>query len=145
MENLHDILQAELKTAIIISIIIIACLIAIPFIFKGTVKKNKDKRTYIALYVIFVLLLLFVILYSTLPLMLDIAQQDYVEYDGEYQVIDTVWLRGKGTITIYLCDSDKTVELKLYDDIELENGDYNGKLLYSKRSKILYISNNDQN
>ena len=85
--------------------------------------------------------------FSVIPTKLDLNEEAYETYKGEFWVDNTDYGRGCPTARIKLIKDQKTVNYKfsvhLEPDFE-EKTNYTGYIVYSKRSKIIVDWNREK-
>ena len=100
----------------------------------------KEKKIFIYLMPCAAVLCLFVYVTSIFPYQYDIKNNSYVEYTGEFFVEQSNYSnRGPDRILIRTGDEIKSVRyIYAIDDVDVkDNTYYSGKIVWSKKSKVL--------
>lgn len=132
--------QLTSYTKVGIAIIIIVLIVFVIFI-SVFLKNNglKDKSVLICLALLLVIVPT-VYITSILPYRIDIKQQTYEEYQGEFYIEDYYYATRSGTYILIKCNGEKdSVRYRAPSDltgIEV-NTTYTGEFIIAKHSKVL--------
>ena len=134
-EYLFEVFYQRLITMIVIMVVIIGLTI---WVFL-----KKEETGIKVLFIGFILALIIASLFFVLPYGLDVKQQSYVTYTGNYCVEEIVMVKGDGLHAIINVNGE-TYRMKasfVKNDICL--GENEGTIIYSEHTKILFnVKNN---
>ena len=134
-EYLFKVFYQRLITMIVIMVVLIGLTI---WVFL-----KKEETGIKVLFIGFILALIIASLFFVLPYGLDVKQQSYVTYTGNYCVEEIVMVKGDGLHAIINVNGE-TYRMKasfVKNDICL--GENEGTIIYSKHTKILFnVKNN---
>ena len=107
---------------------------------KALSKKDFWDRL-VAFTLVFVILIgtIVAVVINIVSIRLDISEETYVTYEGEFWVEDTNYGRGGPSVTLIFQNDKKakTYKVNPYLDSFEEKNAYSGYVVYSKRSKII--------
>ena len=134
-EYLFEVFYQRLITMIVIMVVLIGLTI---WVFL-----KKEETGIKVLFIGFILALIIASLFFVLPYGLDVKQQSYVTYTGNYCVEEIVMVKGDGLHAIINVNGE-TYRMKasfVKNDICL--GENEGTIIYSEHTKILFnVKNN---
>ena len=134
-EYLSEVFYQRLITMIVIMVVLIGLTI---WVFL-----KKEETGIKVLFIGFILALIIASLFFVLPYGLDVKQQSYVTYTGNYCVEEIVMVKGDGLHAIINVNGE-TYRMKasfVKNDICL--GENEGTIIYSEHTKILFnVKNN---
>lgn len=135
------IIEQVLIRNLIITIVILAAVIAIFFFIRWAIQNNTFPKWSYAIYFSLTFVVMLALSVGLVRIHLDITNKDYITYHGEY--IE----RGGGqaelkTVVVYDASGK---EVKLLRTGPSETGTYNGTIIYGKRSKIIVQYSGSQN
>ena len=125
---------ANIGVAIIVFILVV---FSISFCLFKKIGCLKDKAIQIG-FVLLLTIAVIVFLTSVLPYHLDIRQQSFIEYCGDFYVED-YYVTRSGTYILIKTDGDSSIRYKASSNlVGIEKSTaYNGKFVIAKHSKIL--------
>ncbi len=125
---------------IVAILLFVALLIVVIWIFV-----RKEPLGIKAIFVGFEMALIVGAAVSIVPYGMDIAQNAYVVYKGDYTVHEIVMENSRGYSAIFYLDGER-VKLRLDACLkEPLSGEYEGTLVYSKNTKLLFDWDNTEN
>ena len=108
---------------------------------KRSKKKSKHERMDTVLSFMLVLCIiagaLTAIVIHTAPYILDIQENAYVTYEGDFAVENVDDLRAKSKPLISFGGEKHQTQFKLKDNLYLEDGSHSGRIIYSQRSHVI--------
>ena len=130
---MDTIIEQVLLQRIIITLILIALIIAILIFIRWALKDDSRFKLIFSISIVISIVITMVLGISLSKIVLDIHNEDYVTYQGEY--IE----RGGGqkslkTVVVY---DDQGNEIRLLRTGSSEKGIFEGTVIYGRRSKIV--------
>ena len=118
---------------IISSVVIVGIIVSLLFFIKWALKEDKHFKMIFAIYISVSVIIVVIVGVGLSRIYLDVINQDYVTYCGEY--IE----RGGGqkdlkTLVVF---DDFGKEIKLLRTGPSEKGTYEGTVIYGRRSKVV--------
>ncbi len=108
---------------------------------KRSKKKSKHERMDTVLSFMLVLCIiagaLTAIVIHTAPYILDVRENAYVTYEGDFSVENVDDLRAKSKPLISFGGEKHQTQFKLKDNLYLEDGFHSGRIIYSQRSHVI--------
>ena len=108
---------------------------------KRSKKKSKHERMDTVLSFMLVLCIiagaLTAIVIHTAPYILDVRENAYVTYEGDFAVENVDDLRAKSKPLISFGGEKHQTQFKLKDNLYLEDGFHSGRIIYSQRSHVI--------
>ena len=145
MESYNAILSAMIGGMIFFFALLLLLGGIITAIFIPQIKKNqkraKHERWDTILSFILVLCLiagaLTAIVIHTLPYILDVRENAYIIYEGDFAVENVDDLRAKSKPLLSFGGEKHQTQFTLKDSLYLEDGFHNGRVIYSQRSRVI--------
>lgn len=145
MESYNAILSARIGGMIFFFALFLLLGGIITAIFIPQIKKNhkraKHERLDTILSFILVLCLiagaLTAIVIHTLPYILDVRENAYIVYEGDFAVENVYDRRAKFMPLISFGGEKHQTQFKLKDNLYLEDGSHSGRIIYSQRSRVI--------
>ena len=108
---------------------------------KRSKKKSKHERMDTLLSFMLVLCIiagaLTAIVIHTAPYILDVQENAYITYEGDFAVENVDDLRAKSKPLISFGGEKHQTQFKLKDNLYLEDGFHSGRIIYSQRSHVI--------
>ena len=108
---------------------------------KRSKKKSRHERMDTVLSFMLVLCIiagaLTAIVIHTAPYILDVQENAYVTYEGDFAVENVDDLRAKSKPLISFGGEKHQTQFKLKDNLYLEDGSHSGRIIYSQRSHVI--------
>ena len=145
MESYNAILSARIWGMIFFFALLLLLGGIITAVFIPQIKKNhkraKHERLDTILSFILVLCLiagaLTAIVIHTLPYILDVRENAYIIYEGDFAVENVYDRRAKFMPLISFGGEKHQTQFKLKDNLYLEDGSHSGRIIYSQRSHVI--------
>ena len=145
MESYNAILSARIWGMIFFFALLLLLGGIITAIFIPQIKKNhkraKHERLDTILSFILVLCLiagaLTAIVIHTVPYILDVRENAYIIYEGDFAVENVYDRRAKFMPLISFGGEKHQTQFKLEDNLYLEDGSHSGRIIYSQRSHVI--------
>ena len=145
MESYNAILSARIWGMIFFFALLLLLGGIITAVFIPQIKKNhkraKHERLDTILSFILVLCLiagaLTAIVIHTLPYVLDVRENAYIVYEGDFAVENVYDRRAKFMPLISFGGEKHQTQFKLKDNLYLEDGSHSGRIIYSQRSHVI--------
>ena len=134
-----EILESEISFLVGSGIaLLILFLIWTVFLLKGwiTTKDKKDKIAYLVVLWCFAALLFGVLGYNIRQYLMDLHEQAYVVYEGDFSCRQAREYKSNYGAKIYLPTEDEEIGLVVKSK-ELSYGEYVGRVVYAKRTQKL--------
>lgn len=139
LEKYNNFLLFEIKKMILGgTILLILSIIIVLFLFHAIKKKDVDGiLTHSIILTILVGVTIGIIIY-TVPYILDVNENAYVKYEGEFWAENTEFdLRAGSQPYLKFSEENDFTKYKLRGDVYLSDGTHTGYVIYSKRSKMI--------
>ena len=145
MESYNAILSARIGGMIFFFALFLLLGGIITAIFIPQIKKNQKRAKHERLDTIlsFILVLgliagaLTAIVIHTLPYVLDVRENAYIVYEGDFAVENVDDLRAKSKPLLSFGGEKHQTQFTLKDSLYLEDGFHNGRVIYSQRSRVI--------
>jgi len=96
-----------------------------------------DKKYFLVIFIFFIITIL-IIIFAIGPYLLDINENSYIEYSGEFNVDQIYYAKGGGMRTIITFPDNNNIQFDLNTSQELSEGSHNGVIIYSKHSHVIF-------
>ena len=145
MESYNAILSAMIGGMIFFFALLLLLGGIITAIFIPQIKKNQKRAKHERLDTIlsFILVLCLIagaltaIVIHTLPYILDVRENAYIIYEGDFAVENVDDLRAKPKPLLSFGGEKHQTQFTLKDSLYLEDGFHNGRVIYSQRSRVI--------
>ena len=145
MESYNAILSAMIGGMIFFFALLLLLGGIITAIFIPQIKKNQKRAKHERLDTIlsFILVLCLIagaltaIVIHTLPYILDVRENAYIIYEGDFAVENVDDLRAKSKPLLSFGGEKHQTQFTLKDSLYLEDGFHNGRVIYSQRSRVI--------
>ena len=145
MESYNAILSARIRGMIFFFALFLLLGGIITAIFIPQIKKNQKRAKHERLDTIlsFILVLCLIagaltaIVIHTLPYILDVRENAYIVYEGDFAVENVYDRRAKFMPLISFGGEKHQTQFKLKDHLYLEDGSHSGRIIYSQRSRVI--------
>ena len=145
MESYNAILSAMIGRMIFFFALLLLLGGIITAIFIPQIKKNQKRAKHERLDTIlsFILVLCLIagaltaIVIHTLPYILDVRENAYIIYEGDFAVENVDDLRAKSKPLLSFGGEKHQTQFTLKDSLYLEDGFHNGRVIYSQRSRVI--------
>ena len=145
MESYNAILSAMIGGMIFFFALLLLLGGIITAIFIPQIKKNQKRAKHERLDTIlsFILVLCLIagaltaIVIHTLPYILDVRENAYIVYEGDFAVENVYDRRAKFMPLISFGGEKHQTQFKLKDNLYLEDGSHSGRIIYSQRSHVI--------
>ena len=145
MESYNAILSARIWGMIFFFALLLLLGGIITAIFIPQIKKNQKRAKHERLDTIlsFILVLCLIagaltaIVIHTLPYILDVRENAYIVYEGDFAVENVDDLRAKSKPLLSFGGEKHQTQFTLKDSLYLEDGFHNGRVIYSQRSRVI--------
>ena len=145
MESYNAILSARIGGMIFFFALFLLLGGIITAIFIPQIKKNQKRAKHERLDTIlsFILVLCLIagaltaIVIHTLPYILDVRENAYIIYEGDFAVENVYDRRAKFMPLISFGGEKHQTQFKLKDNLYLEDGSHSGRIIYSQRSHVI--------
>ena len=145
MEKYNSILSAHIGVMVFFFVLFLLLGGIITAIFIPQIKKNQKRAKHERLDTIlsFILVLCLIagaltaIVIHTLPYILDVRENAYIIYEGDFAVENVDDLRAKSKPLLSFGGEKHQTQFTLKDSLYLEDGFHNGRVIYSQRSHVI--------
>ena len=145
MEKYNSILSVHIGVMVFFFVLFLLLGGIITAIFIPQIKKNQKRAKHERLDTIlsFILVLgliagaLTAIVIHTLPYILDVRENAYIIYEGDFAVENVDDLRAKPKPLLSFGGEKHQTQFTLKDSLYLEDGFHNGRVIYSQRSRVI--------
>ena len=145
MESYNAILSARIGGMIVFFALFLLLGGIITAIFIPQIKRSKKKAKHERMDTVlsFMLVLCIIagaltaIVIHTAPYILDVQENAYVTYEGDFAVENLDDLRAKSKPLISFGGEKHQTQFKLKDHLYLEDGSHSGRIIYSQRSHVI--------
>ena len=145
MESYNAILSARIGGMIFFFALLLLLGGIITAIFIPQIKQNQKRAKHERLDTIlsFILVLCLIagaltaIVIHTLPYILDVRENAYIVYEGDFAVENVYDRRAKFMPLISFGGEKHQTQFKLKDNLYLEDGSHSGRIIYSQRSHVI--------
>lgn len=145
VEQYNSILSVHIGVMVFFFVLLLLLGGIITAIFIPQIKKSKKKSRHERMDTVlsFMLVLCIIagaltaIVIHTAPYILDVRENAYVTYEGDFAVENVDDLRAKSKPLISFGDEKHQTQFKLKDNLYLEDGFHNGRIIYSQRSHVI--------
>ena len=145
MESYNAILSARIGGMIFFFALLLLLGGIITAIFIPQIKKNQKRAKHERLDTIlsFILVLCLIagaltaIVIHTLPYILDVQENAYITYEGDFAVENVYDRRAKFMPLISFGGEKHQTQFKLKDNLYLEDGSHSDRIIYSQRSHVI--------
>ena len=145
MEKYNSILSAEIEIMVFFFALLFLLGGVFLIIFIPRIKKSKKSPRHerVDNMVAFILILCLIagaltaIVIHTLPYILDVRENAYIIYEGDFAVENVYDRRAKFMPLISFGGEKHQTQFKLKDNLYLEDGSHSGRIIYSQRSHVI--------
>ena len=145
VEKYNSILSVHIGVMVFFFVLLLLLGGIITAIFIPQIKRSKKKAKHERMDTVlsFMLVLCIIagaltaIVIHTAPYILDVQENAYVTYEGDFSVENVDDLRAKSKPLISFGDEKHQTQFKLKDNLYLEDGFHSGRIIYSKRSHVI--------
>ena len=145
MESYNAILSARILGMVFFFALFLLLGGIITAIFVPQIKKNKKKAKHERMDTVlsFILVLCIIagaltaIVIHTVPYILDVQENAYITYEGDFAVENVYDRRAKFMPLISFGGEKHQTQFTLKDSLYLEDGFHNGRVIYSQRSHVI--------
>ena len=145
VEKYNSILSVHIGVMVFFFVLLLLLGGIITAIFIPQIKKNPKKAKHERMDTVlsFMLVLCMIagaltaIVIHTVPYILDVQENAYVTYEGDFAVENVDDLRAKSKPLISFGGEKHQTQFKLKDHLYLEDGSHSGRITYSQRSHVI--------
>ena len=145
MEKYNSILSVHIGVMVFFFVLLLLLGGIITAIFIPQIKRSKKKSRHERMDTVlsFMLVLCIIagaltaIVIHTAPYILDVQENAYVTYEGDFAVENVDDLRAKSKPLISFGGEKHQTQFKLKDNLYLEDGFHSGRIIYSQRSHVI--------